>query len=226
MLEEVTSANQPSNKDTSANEQRKRNLTDADKDFILEIEHYVKKLVHHVNQAYLLDQLAVERKCPAILMNWNRISEKRESTTRVNHSKMGSKRHMSDEALDRVDGTEEKLHWGVFEFTEGEFEPKQVDDGFGLGIEWSSSFDVHPRIRPHVKAKIKQSKARHLRVTNRTKYIYQNQQSDYGSKCCSLGENYLKDTYYFLIDPDDQEREKRDRLKATSMYHGDDEKKE
>ena len=49
--------------------ERKRNLTDADKDFIAEIEDYITNLVHHVNQAYLLNELFTDHKCMSILMN-------------------------------------------------------------------------------------------------------------------------------------------------------------
>ena len=49
--------------------ERKRNLTDADKDFIGEIEDYITNLVHHVNQAYLLNELFTDHKCMSILMN-------------------------------------------------------------------------------------------------------------------------------------------------------------
>ena len=41
---------------------RKKNMTDADEEFILEISEYIQNLVKHVNQAYLLKQLGLDQK--------------------------------------------------------------------------------------------------------------------------------------------------------------------
>ena len=143
------------------NEYRKRNLTDADKDFITEIERYIQNLVHHVNQAYLLNELYKTQNCQSILMN--------------RHKLKLEQRKVEDISSDN-------LHYGVFLFNEGEFEPKNSQVGFRNDLVWSQTFDVHYRVRERVKRSLARPlNAKGYRVQNRSDmYIYYNKNFDYG----------------------------------------------
>ena len=158
--------------------ERKRNLTDADKDFIAEIEQYLQNLVHHVNQAFLLNDLFINHKCMSILMNRHKVKPDLQRKPIKSH-------HISDGALDRyqkqTNGDQyDNLHFGIFYFREGEFEPSETQVGFGNELVWSTPFPVHYRIRECVKRGLGRP-LKAFRVHNRTDmYIYHNRNFDYG----------------------------------------------